>query len=1072
MPKRRLSTISLWGGNAAQKEAPQSNELFRRVVDSLGDAVCLCDIDDIILHANPKLCALLHLRLDEIIGRRAYEIMLPEGSWDLMRARTKRRLEGLSDEYELKIQRADGSEFWAKIHATPFRDDDGQIIGSLGSIRDISTERALQEQLGASELQYRSLVETCTDLLWTTDTRGVITFMNSASERIYGLPPDEMVGREFSEFELESSNGASFAEAFKLIPGEASLGRITQHRGKNDLVVDLKINIIALKGPDGGTQGYAGIAADVTQQTRTLTSLRESEERLRQYFNLPLIGVGAFGPDDKWIDCNPMLANLLRGSKERILPLPWHSFTHPADIAATDKLRAMLSAGEADQYSIDKRLVCLDGSTLFVSESVCCVRNPDGSPKYFTILLQDITDRIKAETDLKRQQQYLRDILDANPNFIFARDINGTFTLANKTFASLFGIRPEDMIGKKTQDFPRLNDELDKVLLQDRMVIESGRPLFVPERIFFDPETGGARWVQTIKKPLRSPDGSSIHALAVLTDITARKDAENALRAIVEGTAAATAENFFRSLVFHLAKVLGAKYSLIATIAPDHQDLAKTIAVWWLDGYRDNFEYPLLDGPSAGVVGSSIQSFNEGVSAAFPRDEISKETNASSYIGAPIFDSNGRSLGILAVWDDRPRRDWNIARPILSILAARAGAELERLHAEEEAQKLQRQFTQSQKMEAIGQLAAGVAHDLNNALSAVVGHLQLIGLSTPTAQIAKSVDVALTGCERASSLISQLLGFSRQGKYNLTTIKLQWALEQTVNFLERILGKDIRIVMPDLNRPIYVSADPAQTQQALINLIINAKQAMPGGGEIKFSCDAVQVTNPERFNVKAKPGRYAVLRIADSGTGIPAEKLHKIFEPFFTTKSEAGGSGLGLAMVYGVMQGHGGWVDVESVEGEGAAFSLFFPEAAPPGETKEEAAEETKPAPFGRIAIVDDEEPLVDLAVQFIESSGLTADGFASGEIFLDWYKQNWQSVDLIILDMKMPGFDGPKMFGEIRTINPSARVAILSGYIHDDSAQNLLKSGALKFFQKPLKYPELTKWIVETLRGRDEYES
>jgi two-component system cell cycle sensor histidine kinase/response regulator CckA len=333
-----------------------------------------------------------------------------------------------------------------------------------------------------------------------------------------------------------------------------------------------------------------------------------------------------------------------------------------------------------------------------------------------------------------------------------------------------------------------------------------------------------------------------------------------------------------------------------------------------------------------------------------------------------------------------------------------------------------------------------------------------------TPNLGTSVDTALKGCRRATSLIDQLLGFSRQGKYNLQTVCLQHVVTETVEFLGRIVGTELDIVKTGEERDFIVAADQAQLQQALTNLIINAKHAMPSGGTITFDFSSKFVRHPERFNPKAHSGEYAVLKVIDTGIGIAPENIDKIFEPFFTTKGAEAGTGLGLSMVYGIAQNHHGWIDVESEVGIGTIFTLYFPLQK---ELQKPADSPGEPLPTkgsGLVMVVDDEPFLVELAQQFLSRAGYQSQCFTDSRAALEWYRANHATVDLIVLDMKMPRLDGRAFFDEAMKIRPDSRIVILSGFTQDEAARDILERGALHFFPKPLKYPELLAWIAQNV--------
>ncbi|MCO6430377.1 MAG: response regulator, partial [Deltaproteobacteria bacterium] len=523
--------------------------------------------------------------------------------------------------------------------------------------------------------------------------------------------------------------------------------------------------------------------------------------------------------------------------------------------------------------------------------------------------------------------------------------------------------------------------------------------------------------------------------------------------------------DFFRSLVRHLALILDTKFAFIARFSENNTREMRTLAVW-----RDNEFLPsesyILDGSATSMVlSSSFLEISQDAQTILPCDEYLRREGISSYMGTQLIDSNGKILGILAVMDVKTLPAWEPGRWILKIFAARAGAELERLAAEHESAVLQRKLMQAQKMEAIGQLAAGIAHDLNNALFAVAGHLQLMKMDDMNHYTLRtSIQSALSGCERASSLIGQLLCFSRQGKYNIQSVRLEQLVEETIDFLSRVIGQEIEITHLTPAQPVYIEADQAQLQQALTNLIINAKHAMPKGGIIRIEYTNRFVELPHRYNLKALRGNFACISISDTGEGIHEDNLERIFEPFFTTKDVGTGSGLGLAMVYGIMQNHGGWIEASSEVGKGSMFTLYFPIAETNMEQSQQYQGESEKAVNGCVLVIDDEPVLVDLMRTFLEKAGFSTNGFSSAAEALAWYKDNSHTVDLIVLDMKMPKISGEECFRRIRSVRPEAKVIILSGYIQDEAAQRLLQNGALRFLQKPVRYDELVRIISDYL--------
>ncbi len=902
---------------AAELGLKESEIRFKTLIEGLGEGIIFADPDDKIIHINSRLGRMTGYDPTEIIGRVAYEVLLPPNEQRLLRERTERRLQGISESYEIPLMRSDGSRFWAEIHATPVFDAAGKIVGTLGAVTDINERKAAKDALEASEKKYRDLVELSGNLIWSLDIEGRFQFVNQASRKIYGYEPHEMIGQSLTHYSSKKYLGSDKHLLSNVFEGLTYFHYETEHVSRDGTPLTLSLNATPKKGEDGKIIGITGTTTDISARKRTERALRKSEQRFKSYFHLPLVGFAITSPNKEWVDVNEKLCKMLGYSREELIERSWIDLTHPEDVEKDLELFIKVQSGEIDSYSLDKRYIKKTGDVLYATISVGCVRKVQGEVDYYVALIQEITDRVTMQEELRHQQQYLRQVIDTSSNLIFARDETGRLTLVNESTAQLFNTTVESMLGKTASqvclEFNFENQTEDSDFFgDDKEVFQTRRSSIIREHVIFEKRHKSPRIYQMAKTLLARDDGKPPQVLSVATDITQRKTAE------------------------------------------------------------------------------------------------------------------------------------------------------------EETYELQKQLMQSQKMEAIGQLAAGVAHDLNNALGAVVGHLQLMKLNSldNSNTLNHSIEVALSGCERASSLIEQLLGFSRQGRYNLKRLCLQTVVDETISFLSRILEKNIRIEKVNTGFKLFIDGDQGQLQQVLTNLIINAKQAMPEGGLITFEFGLATVPSARAYNPRATAGEFVTLKVKDTGIGMPSEVLDKIFEPFYTTKGERG-TGLGLSMVYGAIQSHGGWIDVRSTPGKGSSFTLFLPRAS---ETmiieKEVVSTEEGGSRSGTVMVIDDEPHLVDLAKTFLSQRGYKAKGFTSGKEAVEWYSSNARTVDLVILDMKMPDMDGKACFQRIKQINDEAKVVILTGYVQDEAAQDLMNSGVLKFFQKPLKYPDLMNWISSNIGG------
>lgn len=394
------------------------------------------------------------------------------------------------------------------------------------------------------------------------------------------------------------------------------------------------------------------------------------------------------------------------------------------------------------------------------------------------------------------------------------------------------------------------------------------------------------------------------------------------------------------------------------------------------------------------------------------------------------------------------------------------------LREEEDKKRIASHLLYINKMAAVNHIAAGVAHDLNNSLSAVTGHLQMIRELDESPPLAReSADIALQGCSRATRLVHQLLSFSKPKTADFEFVAFKQVIEDTIDLISSSLSKQVDIRCTGTDTNIIISADRAQLEQVLTNLILNAQQAMAQDGTIHIRCSRTHIDRPELHNKISRAGFFAVLTVSDTGVGIPEDLLSRVFEPFFTTREAGGGHGLGLAMVNTIVQNHGGWVEVNSQVGQGTEFSIYLPEVVI-DEKKSviEIPSELSPAhsPYkeGKILILEDEPILADLATRFLERAGFQTKAFCAPREAIRWYNEFHDDVALILLDMKMPGMNGVESFRAIRSIDPHAKVVLISGFFEERELAHLLKEGALSYIRKPVQYNELVEWIRKTMRS------
>jgi PAS domain S-box-containing protein len=388
-----------------------------------------------------------------------------------------------------------------------------------------------------------------------------------------------------------------------------------------------------------------------------------------------------------------------------------------------------------------------------------------------------------------------------------------------------------------------------------------------------------------------------------------------------------------------------------------------------------------------------------------------------------------------------------------------------------ERKRMEAQLFQAQKMEAIGTLAGGIAHDFNNLLMVIQGNTSLMLLDTPPAhpnfEMLKTIEKKV---KSGSRLTGQLLGYASKGRYEIKPIRLNQLVEETAEAFGRT-QKSILFHYGLAQDLFLIDGDPGQIEQLLMNLLVNAADAMPLGGDITLKTVNISHREIREKVYRPRPRDYVLLTVTDTGAGMDSKVLERIFDPFFTTKKFGKGTGLGLAMVYGIVKGHGGYIDVESQEGKGTTFQVYLPAAKRRVEETEEGPE-TIQRGTETILIIDDEALVMEVGQKLLTFMGYQVLAAKEGEGALEIYRARRNEIDLVILDLVMPRMEGGEVFRRLRQISPEVKVLISSGYSIDGKAAQILDEGACGFIQKPFDMKQLSQTLRTILDEKDHKDS
>lgn len=400
-------------------------------------------------------------------------------------------------------------------------------------------------------------------------------------------------------------------------------------------------------------------------------------------------------------------------------------------------------------------------------------------------------------------------------------------------------------------------------------------------------------------------------------------------------------------------------------------------------------------------------------------------------------------------------RDY-VMKDNLARLPSSVDRELREAENRRQRKRLESQLQQAMKMEAIGRLAGGVAHDFNNLLTVITGFAQLALLDENPSRA--GLEQIIQAAERASGLTRQLLAFSRQQALEPRIFDLNMLVRDMEKMLRRLIGEDIDVVTRYSSEPLLVKADPSQMEQVVLNLAVNARDAMPDGGKLIISASHRSLRDGDAGAHGLKPGEYCVISVSDNGTGIAPDILPHIFEPFFTTKGEGKGTGLGLATVYGIAQQSGGCIQAYSEKDMGTTMTVFIPAVEGQGSIAAIEAEQAIGTGHERVLVAEDDVNVRRLVCESLAARGFQVLQAANGEEAIRILRGRTEPVDLLITDVVMPGTSGPDLAAKATAVMPNLRILFMSGYTEEVVQHHGISRGSVAFLQKPFAPRDLVR--------------
>ena len=640
-------------------------------------------------------------------------------------------------------------------------------------------------------------------------------------------------------------------------------------------------------------------------------------------------------------------------------------------------------------------------------------------------------DENKAMAALRESEEHYRALVEHAPEAVVVLDVDkGTFIDGNSNALRLFHLSREELlrasVSHESADFQsggRSAEAAERELIAQ---ISNG----VPAHLEWVCRNSAGEEFPAEMHLVRLPSATRQLVRVSITDISERKRAERALR---------ESEARYRALVDHAA------YGIFGTTQPEGKLIHANAALAEMLGYE-----------------SPAELLSVGLTQALYRDPADQARIVSEYM------NHGRANATVE-WKRKDGKLITIRMTGRAAMDPDGKSECTEVIVENVTERvaLEKRLLQAQKFEAIGQLAGGIAHDFNNMIGAILGWAEMGAEETEAdSRLHRHFVKVQQQAKRAAALTRQLLAFARKQILEPRNVDLNQTVVETLSLLEKVIGSNIEInatLSPDL---AIVRVDPTHVEQVVMNLCINARDAMPAGGSLTIETSNVRLD--EQFCAShplGRPGEYAMLTVTDTGTGMDAATLDRIFEPFFTTKELGKGTGLGLATVYGIVRQHGGFVDVYSELGTGSTFRCYFPVSTDVSVPRERV-EEAGPVRGGSetILIAEDHEGLGQLAVEALTGLGYRVMLATDGETAVQNFRANRTQIDLVLLDVVLPRLNGPEVYARMRNDRPDLPVIFATGYSPDIALLHKAQQEGLPVLQKPYSPRDLARKIRETL--------
>ncbi len=1006
----------------AREALRESEERYRLLVEMSPDGIAVYQEGKLVF-GNLAAAEMFGFKTrGELMGSSFQDIIHPQ-DWKETENRIQHLMQGetVMLPYELSLLRHDGTPFPAEVTALPMTYGGRPALQVI--VRDLSQRRRTEQTLLETARRLRLAVEAANVGLWDWDLHTNEVYYSPELKRQIGFE-DHEISNELSEWGGRI-HPDDLGQALKRIrdylqnpwPDYVNQFRL-RHKDGSYRWISAQGSL--LHDEKGKPARLLGCHLDITEHVLALEKLREREDMLEQMSRIARIGAweyDVFTRKGKWTEEVDRIRETDPGEE---VSLDYGLSFYRGESRQVLEAAVNRAVKEGKPYDIELEMVTAKGNQRWVRTIGHAVRRGDRIVKVQGTL-QDITDQVKMEESLRESEKKYRTLFEQSAEAIFISLPDGRIVDANQACSELFGVPRNEIVGEKVWEFLAEEDSTSGIFRY-----EMKRAGFVRDfEIKVRRKDGSLRSCLLNCSKWKDDYGSLIGYLSVIRDITEQKLAREAqlrLAAAIEQSAESVVITDAQRLIqytnpafekitgYSRDEVIGRHPLFLGTDAHE-----KT--------YSDTLEEIIMKGEI--WTGRLIGRRKDG-------EHFHEDATIS-----PVRDASGNITNFVEIGQDVTERI-----------------------------RLEGQLFQAQKMESIGTLAGGIAHDFNNLLTVIQGYSELLlaaaDESAPEYADLQAIHLAAT---RGADLVQSILTFSRRIESQPRPIDLNEEVRHAGKLLNRTLPKMIDIQLDLADDLSLVYADPGQVEQVLLNLAINARDAMPNGGTFRIRTRNGALDEDYcAVSFDATPGDYVLLTVSDTGHGMERDVVDRIFEPFYSTKKPGQGTGLGLAMVFGIVKGHGGHITCHSEIGVGTEFCIYLPVISQVVTEEETSQKEGPVSGTETLLLVDDEKLIRDLGTRLLTSVGYKILSAEHGKEALEIYQEIGSEIALVILDLIMPVMGGKECLDALLTINPEVKVLIASGIVAAAESRDLVQNKAKGFVSKPFEKGNLLKAVREIL--------